>query len=142
MLLVKTKIGVSKIHGIGLFADEFVPKGKQVWVYHSGFDQKFEAQDILVLPKVAQEQILHYSYVNASTGKIVLCADDARYFNHSSDPTTIEAKVNDEEGASIAARDIQVGEELTYDYVKNDADGERKLRGAPIEESPVWSMKM
>lgn len=28
MLLVKTKIGPSAIHGIGLFADQFIQKGR------------------------------------------------------------------------------------------------------------------
>ena len=31
MLLVKTKIGPSEIDGIGLFADQFIPRGTLVW---------------------------------------------------------------------------------------------------------------
>lgn len=31
MLLVKTRLGISSIHGIGLFADELIPKGTVTW---------------------------------------------------------------------------------------------------------------
>jgi hypothetical protein len=31
MLLVKTKLGQSKIHGIGLFADELIPMGRIIF---------------------------------------------------------------------------------------------------------------
>lgn len=32
MLLIKTKIGPSKIHGIGLFSDQSIPKGTKAIV--------------------------------------------------------------------------------------------------------------
>ncbi len=38
MLLVKTHLGKSKINGIGLFADEFISKGKVIWKFTPGFD--------------------------------------------------------------------------------------------------------
>ncbi len=42
MLLVKTKIGQSNISGIGVFADEFIPKGTVIWRYQEGFDQMID----------------------------------------------------------------------------------------------------
>ena len=36
MLLVKTKIKSSEIAGIGLFADEFIPKGTCTWRFRGG----------------------------------------------------------------------------------------------------------
>lgn len=44
--------------------------------------------------------------------------------NHTEKPTVIRIS---EDGPDIAARDIQVGEELTIDYRTFDADAERKL---------------
>ena len=41
MLYVKTKIGQSKIHGMGLFADQFIKKGTIIWKFTPGFDLKF-----------------------------------------------------------------------------------------------------
>lgn len=38
MLLVKTKIGPSKISGIGLFADQFIKKGTTIWKFQHSID--------------------------------------------------------------------------------------------------------
>ena len=38
MLLVKAWVGVSNIHGFGLIAHEFIPKGTVVWKLVPGFD--------------------------------------------------------------------------------------------------------
>lgn len=41
MLLIKTKLELSKIHGVGLFADEFIAKGTKIWEYRPNFDKAF-----------------------------------------------------------------------------------------------------
>ncbi len=38
MLLIKTKLDLSKIHGIGLFAGEDIPKGTIIWRFNSLID--------------------------------------------------------------------------------------------------------
>ena len=48
MLLVKTKIGPSKIAGIGLFADEFIAKGTPVWKFEPGFDLEIPRERELI----------------------------------------------------------------------------------------------
>jgi hypothetical protein len=37
VLLVKTRIGASPIHGFGLFTDELIPSGTPVWRFTPGF---------------------------------------------------------------------------------------------------------
>ena len=129
MLLVKTKIAPSKIHGIGLFADQFISKGTIVWKFVPGFDMKFTQEEIETLPQTAREFLSTYDYVSNRTGYHVLCIDNARFYNHSKTPNTtdIELEGTDEEGGDVAVRDIQVGEEITYDYEMGDADFQQKL---------------
>jgi uncharacterized protein len=55
------------------------------------------------------------------SGCYILCTDDARFINHSSQPNTIDTQEG-EEGLTIAARDIQPGEEITSNYEAFDAD--------------------
>ena len=50
MLLVKTKLGVSSVHGIGLFAAQFIPKGTATWEYHPDFDTSFGEDDLARMP--------------------------------------------------------------------------------------------
>jgi SET domain-containing protein len=125
MLLVKTRIGPSPIHGIGIFADEFIAKGTVIWEFTPGFDVYVNPGDIQRLPAAAQVQMLKYCHRELETGQYVLCADDARFFNHSDQPNTVD--LPGREGPTVAARDIAIGEELTCDYFTFDADVLDKL---------------
>ncbi len=128
MLLVKTKIGPSKINGIGLFANQFIPRGTPVWKFQSGFDLKIDKSDLSKLFDPGREQFLKYAYLNPKTNKYILCFDDARFFNHFDNPNCIDINSpDDEEGINIAAKDIKEGEELTCNYKEFDADFDYKM---------------
>lgn len=128
MLLVKTKIGPSKIQGIGLFANQFIPKGTRISKYQPNFDLIVEKNELNQLSKTGREQFTKYAYLNKTTQKYVLCFDDARYFNHSDNPNCIEIESpNDSEGINIANRDIIKGEELTCNYKEFDQDFDYKM---------------
>ena len=129
VLLVKTRIAPSALHGIGLFADEFIPKGTIIWEFTHGFDVYVTAEEIQTLPAPAQAAMLKYCHREVDNGHYVLCADDARFFNHSDTPNTVD--LPGPEGPTIAARDITIGEELTGDYWAFDADAALKLRTDP-----------
>ncbi len=128
MLLVRTKIGPSAIHGIGVFADEFIPKGTPVWKFYPPFDQELTEHDLEEMSESSREQVLQYSYISPATGKYVLCFDDARFLNHSDTPNLIQDFQSSPEGVDTAALDIYPGEELTCNYYDFDTDAERKLR--------------
>ena len=129
MLLVKTKLGQSKIHGIGLFADEFITKGTLVWKYVPGFDLKFTKEELEKFPPVAKDFVLNYAYLSKDTGYDILCSDNARFYNHSENPNTagIDLDGTENEGGDIAVSDIQIGEEITCDYREMENDWERHL---------------
>jgi uncharacterized protein len=124
MLLVKTKIETSKIHGIGLFADEFIPKGTLVQKFAPGFDLIILESELQKLSEPARLQFLKYAYKN-KRGEYILCFDDTRFLNHSDNPNLISNDPGDE--IDVAARDIQRGEELTVNYREFDADVEYKM---------------
>ena len=66
--------------------------------------------------------------INKKTNKYILCADDARFFNHSDNPTCIDSdSIPDEEGIDVAARDLESGEELTCNYKVFDASFDYKM---------------
>ncbi len=111
MLKVKTKIGQSKIHGTGLFADELIPKGTTTWEWIPEFDVAFNKEDVESLPELMKNYILYYAYVDKDIDKLVLCADNQRYINHSKN-TNIDSTPR----RDVANRDIQPGEELLCNY--------------------------
>jgi SET domain-containing protein len=112
LLLVRTRIGPSAIHGIGLFAAEPIPRGTVIWQFMPTFDVVFDRSAFERLPREAQLHVDRYAYLDRDQEAFVLCGDDARFMNHSAAPNTWEAS----EERTLAARDIAAGEEITCDY--------------------------
>ena len=127
MLLIRTRVQPSAIHGLGLFALEFVPCGTPVWRFQAGFDQEFLPQQIATLPEVAREHLRWFGFPSAAEGRVFLSIDGACYMNHSSTPNTGAAPNAVHPVTTVALRDIAVGEEITCDYFAFDADAARKL---------------
>jgi uncharacterized protein len=122
MLLIKTKLDVSPIHGIGLFADEFIAEGRIIWKFHSLFDLRFGENYIDELAAGALAQVRKYSYREIHSGLYVLCGDDARFFNHSENPNCFDFCSAEGQDLTVALRDIRIGEELTCNYALFDLD--------------------
>jgi SET domain-containing protein len=128
MLLVKTRIGPSRIHGVGCFAEERIRAGQPVWVFDKRIDSRLRITELPSFPKPIQDLLKKYGYEEMYEGHhtLVLCADHARHMNHSDDPNVLD----DGSQYDIAARDIEPGEELTCDYYSFDLDAVRKLGSA------------
>ncbi len=118
MLLVKTKIGMSETHGVGLFADQLIPKGSVTWKYHPKFDMAFTAEDVAEMSESARKIFMWYAYYDFDQNKYILCFDDQRFINHSRNNANIESTPD----ADVAIRDIQIGEELLCDYALFDKE--------------------
>jgi len=130
MMLVKTTIGPSEIHGIGIFASEFISKGTIIWKFFPGFDLRFSDEDLEKMPQVAQEFMATYEYLSERSGLHVLCSDNARFYNHSDHPNTMGIDIDgtEGEGGDIAIRDIYPGEEITCNYLEMDLNSRNKLK--------------
>lgn len=129
MLLVKTRIGPSKIAGIGLFAGQLIPKGRMIWKFQPGFDQEISKRKLVQLSAAAKGQFLNYAYLLPNRDTYILCFDDARFFNHSDNPNVLDAEVpNEKDWVVIAAKNIAKGDELTCDYRVFDADFDHKMK--------------
>jgi SET domain-containing protein len=121
MLLVKTFLAPSRIHGIGLFAAEGIPAGTVIWRMSPIIDIELSLADLDRLAGPSRAQVDKYTYMDLVRGKRVLCGDDARFFNHDDDPNCHDFP-DAEGGTTVAARDIEEGEELTCDYALLDAE--------------------
>jgi SET domain-containing protein len=124
MLVVKTFLKYSAIHGLGCFAGEDIKKGQLVWQFDSGMDLVFSGEELKQLPVSFQEFLKTYGYSSVKEpNTYILCIDHARHMNHSEQPTLLETP----EGHNIAARDISMGEELTCNYHEFDSESHLKL---------------
>ena len=128
MLLVKTSVLYSPIHGLGCFADQDIKKGELVWKFDPKIDLTYTEEQVQEMPEAVREFLKMYSYGESRGGKkiYVLCGDHARHMNHSESPNLLEG-YRDGESTNIAGRDIKKGEELTCNYLEFDADAKVKL---------------
>jgi len=62
MLLVNARAGVSRIHGVGLIAKEFIPAGARIWEFRKDFDLVFTEDQLRMLSAAAQAQVRWYAY--------------------------------------------------------------------------------
>lgn len=109
MLLVKTYLNQSPIHGLGVFAAETIPKGAKVWCFVEGFDRAWSPRQFARLPKAAQEYVAYYGY--RVDGEILLTVDNDHFINHADDANTYWR-----DGYIRAKRTIAKGEEITNSY--------------------------
>lgn len=130
MLRVHARVGVSTIHGLGLFAKEFIPSGTIIWEFGPGFDLEIPDSAVELLSPPAQQQLRHYAEYFAEQRLFVLSGDDDRFTNHSDTPNTRQENTGTTYPIVFAARDISAGEEITCDYREVVAFGFRPESGS------------
>lgn len=113
MLLVKTYIDRSPIHGLGVFAAERIPKGTKIWRFVEGFDRCYTPKQFAKLPKAARDFLKDYAY--RVDGEILFTVDNDHHMNHADKPNTVLRS-----GYAIAANTIAKGVEITNDYREFD----------------------
>lgn len=101
---------INDIVGYGIVAKKLIPKGTITWV-QDDLDQIVTPKQADALSPEIREHLEKYSFTNAD-GDYVLCWDNAKFINHSFNPSCMSTAYDFE----IAIRDILPGEQLTDDY--------------------------
>jgi SET domain-containing protein len=116
LLLVRTSVQQSPIHGLGLFAEEHIESGTTLWRFEPLLDKLIEERDLASLPAAVVSFLDVYSEYFPELGLLVLSGDNDRYTNHSDDPNTEVILPNGPHAHVRAVRDILPGEEITCSY--------------------------
>jgi len=114
---VYCRIGVSPLHGVGVFALRAIPRGLDPlpsWLENAGV--QFTHQELKLLPRGVKKQIKTFCYYDED-GFIIPSIgmnsfDMSIYLNHSKTPN-LEMKKS---GKFVTLRAVRSGEELTMDY--------------------------
>lgn len=116
MLKVRTKLGSSTIAGTGLFADQFIAKDTIIWQYSDMHDKFYTQSEFDKIEGLDKEFLNTYCF--RFNNIYYLCIDNSRFFNHSDTPNCYSSEFNlGSLGYTRALRDIEIGEELTDDYL-------------------------
>ena len=111
--LVKV-VNFGVIEGKGLIAQGLIGTGEVVSRLEPN-QYMIPIAEVLTWSQEKQDDILHYGYQYNDT-HMVCESGDERFMNHSCDPNTWWA----DSDTMIARRDIQLGEEITYDYATTE----------------------
>ena len=114
---VYCQLGISPIHGIGVFAIRAIPKGVNPFGGFVGHDEiDFTKEEVKHLPRSVRKVIDAFCYVDATTVSVPVIGLNtvhlSVYMNHSKTPNM---KCEDA-GVFKALRPIRQGEELFFDY--------------------------
>jgi SET domain-containing protein len=117
MLTVSTYLAPSVIEGLGVFAREYIPRGRLIWTLNPKFDIFINESEIDAYPPYLQDFMSRYTYPHLEMpGVVILDSDNGRFMNHSPIPNT-DFRIFDRGYALV---DIAVGEELTCNYYEFD----------------------
>ena len=121
MLLVKTSVRLSAIHGLGLFAAEPIAQGQAIWVFDPLVDGTVFDREFSKFTESRKATVSHFGFKN-SRGDWVIRGDGSLFINHSEDPNMREFSDDDEypnsrEPVMRATRNIAIGDELTLSYL-------------------------
>jgi hypothetical protein len=104
------KVRSSGVHGRGVYAGEFIPKGTRIIEYTGQRVPDGDTPDEEDNPHTFIFGLTNGEVINAEIG-----GNEARWINHCCDPNCEAIEKNDRIFIH-AIRDIQPGEELSYDY--------------------------
>lgn len=124
MLLIKTEVKPSEIHGLGLYTLEDLKKGQALWKKHPIMDQMIAIRVIESLPEQARDHMYRYTWRD-DDGNFLISLDNDKFMNHSEDPNT---------DGDNALCDIKAGEELTSCYEMTEPE-EYEAMKIPMPES-------
>ena len=103
------------MHGKGLKTTKRILRGEVVWQLDPNLPT-YTLSEINSLPKEDQKNFYTYSYQCSEDRFILADPGIDRYMNHSCEPNTWFK----DNHTLIACRNIEIGEEISYDYTTND----------------------
>jgi hypothetical protein len=117
MLIVSTYVAPSAIEGLGVFAGEFIERGRLFWSLNPRFDIFIQQNEIQEFPLHVQDFIARYGYPHLEMpGVVIVDSDNGRFMNHTPTPNT-DFRIFDKGYALV---DIAPGDEITCNYFEFD----------------------
>ena len=117
MIHPSTEVRLVNEHiGYGVFARERIPKGTITWV-RCALDRVFTPAEVEALGPSYWPIIDRYAYRDGRD-RYILNWDHAKFMNHSCEPTVLCPGFD----FDVALRDLEPGDELTYDYAVLNLD--------------------
>lgn len=128
MIHVAYKLKTSPLHGVGLFADEAIRKGQLIYTASPLLDLNITQEQFDSLEQKEKDEILWWGFFDQPSQMWHVDFDVSKFINHSPDATTTQDKDHDE-AYLVATRNIEIGEELTQNYLEFETQEDLERRG-------------
>lgn len=128
MIHIKYKLDKSKLHGIGLFAQENLKKGQLIYTASPLLDVNISQKQFDSLNEKEKGEIRYWGFWDEPNKVWHVDFDNSKFINHSFTPTlTQDPRYKD--AYLITTRDVKKGEELTQNYLEFESEEDLKRRG-------------
>ncbi len=128
MIHIKYKLDKSEKHGIGLFTDEPLKAGQLIYTASPLLDVNITEAQFDSLSDKEKDEIRWWGFKIEDTGIWHVDFDVSKFINHSYEPTVTQ-DTNYKDAYLVTTRDINVGEELTQNYLEFESEEDLKRRG-------------
>jgi SET domain-containing protein len=132
MIHVTYKLKVSDLHGIGLFAAQDIAKGELVYTASPTLDLNITQAQFDSLDQKEKHEVLWWGFFDQPSQMWHVDFDVSKFINHSYDATVTQNEAYDE-AYLVASREIEVGEELTQNYLEFETQADLLRRGIPVQ---------
>lgn len=130
MIHIKYKLDRSKIHGIGIFADQEIKKGTLIFTAEQILDVNITQRQFDSLSIAEQKEVKYWGFFDKTSQKWHVDFDHIHFINHSYLANTTQ-DFSHSETYLVATRDIKCGEELSQNYLSFESREDLKKRGIP-----------
>lgn len=131
MIHIKYALKASGLHGIGLFADQTIRKGAIVYTASPLLDLNITQEQFDSLHQKEKDEILWWGFFDEPSQMWHVDFDVSKFINHSYDATLAQDPSLDE-AHLVATRDIEIGEELTQNYLEFESPEDLQRRGISL----------
>jgi uncharacterized protein len=128
MIHIKYKLETSPLHGIGLYADEYISKGALIYTASPLLDLNISEEQFDMLDEKEKQEVRWWGFSDPVTGAWHVDFDVTRFINHSLD-ATVAQDPSRTDAYLVAVRNIEAGEELTQNYLEFESEEDLRARG-------------
>ena len=118
MVLFDYEIAPSNINGLGVFTKEKIKKGTVVFKSSKTLDLELTKEEFNKLSIEEQKEFIHYGYLDKISNTYKLDFDTSLRFLNYSEHGNIYQDKDHNETYLVAKKDIEIGEEVTFDYLE------------------------
>jgi SET domain-containing protein len=132
MIHVEYKLKESGLHGIGLFSDQYIKQGDLIYTASPLLDLNITQQQFDTLKQEEKDELLWWGFFDQPSQMWHVDFDVSKFINHSYQASVTQHSDHDV-AYLIATRDMNLGEEITQNYLEFETQSDLARRGIPAQ---------